>query len=614
MSIRLTVLSRIMLALAVMTAGVASAPADDQVFANEITVTATGEEESVEDVPLPVTVITREELDDAQAETVTEMLRRVPGVTVMQSGGSGSLTSVFTRGTESDHTLVLFDGIRLNSPEFGGYDFSQMSTAGLDRIEVARGPYSALWGADAIGGAINFIPARGRGDVSGSLIGEGGEGSWKRYEAFVGYGTETYDLYLSGFKREGEDDLENSDFDLQQGLVDVGWHWGTGSRIAVLYHDVESDLGIPFTAPGSLTPDRRQKSHQRTLAVPLKWRLANDWRIEVTASTVEREFDFSDPNDPWGYTESHTDAESTQARLASHHTLGSHQLSWGGEWREDEVSSTSSYGTALDGMDSTVTSLFAQDVWKIDKDLSLIIGARWDDTDEWGSEFSPRLAFAWVFSDTLEFRVAYGEAYRQPSIGELYFPGFGNPDLVPETSKSFEVGFNLSGPGNGVTLELNAFKTDINDLILFDFLTFSNANIGEAEIKGVEGVVNIPITQDLKSAFQITWLDTQDGFGNALLRRPEWSGSYSLHGALLPWLRGDIALIYVGDRDDVDPITYGTSTADSFFTASMSLALKVWDNAEVTLRATNLLDQEYEEVLGYPAPGRRVLGGLRLDW
>jgi vitamin B12 transporter len=589
--------------------------AEDDVFSSEITVTATGTEEPTEEIPLPITVITEEEINDAQTESVTDILRRVPGLNVVQSAGPGSVTSVFTRGTESDHTLVMIDGVRLNSPYFGGFDFSQLSTAGLGRIEVARGPYSALWGADAIGGAINVIPGSGADGFHGGLLAEGGEGAWERYQATVAFGSDNFDIMATGLNRTGKGDLQNSDFDLQQGLVNAGFTWGKGSRVSLLYLDVDSDLGIPFSSPGSMTPSRRQKTTAQTLAIPLRWTISSRWSLEATVSTVDRDLDFADPDDPWGFTWSHTETETTQVRLASHNILGNHRLSWGAEWREDEVTDGSVYGPNLDAADSDMTSLFAQDVWRLSTGLTLVFGARWDDTDQWGSEISPRANLGWKVSDSIELRAGYGEAYRQPSIGELFYPFSGNPDLQPETSRSAEIGLIWGGRETGAPrLEFNLFSTDIENMIVFDYASYSLRNIGQAEIDGFEAALNFAHNEALSSQMQITWLDTSDGFGNELLRRPEWSGAYTLTGVFLPWLKGWATIRYVGDRFDVDPLTFETTRTDSFITADLALAAQVWDSIELTLRTINLLDEEYEEVLGYPAQGRRIIGGVRVDF
>ena len=150
-------------------------PSSQQVqpsFSDELTVTATGIETDVDEAPASVTVVTRDEIDDAQADRVVDLLRRVPGLAVVGSGDEGKLTSAFIRGTASNQTLVMLDGVRLNSAFFGGFDWSRLGTAGLDQAEIVRGPYSALWGADAVGGVINLRPRRAGSGFDGRFFGE----------------------------------------------------------------------------------------------------------------------------------------------------------------------------------------------------------------------------------------------------------------------------------------------------------------------------------------------------------------------------------------------------------------------------------------------------------
>lgn len=593
---------------------VVPAGAQEATFESELTVTATGTEEVADEVPLSTTVIGRDEMDLTQTESVVEVLRRIPGMTVAQSGGTGSVTSAFVRGTESDHTLVMLDGIRLNSPYFGGFDFAQLSTAGLERVEVVRGPYSALWGADAVGGVVNLISGTAREGFSGSLIAEGGEGSWQRYEGFGAWGSEAFDVRISGLTREGEGDLENSDFDLDQLLFSGGWKWGRGSRIGVLVHATRSDLGIPFTTPGTLTPSRRQKVDQETIAVPLNWAVTRNWKVELTLSSVERELDFSDPDDPWGSTWTRTETTTDQVRLASHHLVGRHQLAWGTEWREDEVFDTSVFGPNLLNLTSDVKSLFLQDVWRVNDAVTLVTGLRWDDADPWGSEVSPRLNLGWQATDHVELRGGYGEAYRQPSVGELYYPFTGNPDLDPEVSKSWEAGLSWTGGApRGRQLSLTYFSTDIEDMIQYDYITMSMFNIGRATIEGIEASLDAGHGKWLRSRLQATRLTTKDDAGAELLRRPKWSGAYHLFGAFKTWMRGSVSIRYVGERMDVDPVSFETATASDFVTADLALAFKASDRLEITVRSINLMDKDYEEVLGYPAHGRRVIAGVKIE-
>ena len=587
----------------------APALAQQSVFTGSLTVTATGSETPEEEVPLPVTVIDRNEIDDAQEESLADLLRRVPGLTVVRGGDEGGVVSIFSRGSESDHTLALFDGVRLTSPYFAGYDWGLLPSAGIARIEVARGPFSALWGADAIGGVINVVPARAAGCLELEMLAEAGQAGWRRLEAVAGWGGDGVDVYASGFDREGEGELANSDFELRQVLVDAGWSWMDGSRVAVLVQGLESDVGVPFSDPTTLTPNRRQRADQRIAALPLRFRIGDAWDLELVPSFVERDLEFRDPDDPTGFTASDTSADTTQARLASRHRLAAHELTWGAEWREDKVTDSSVYGLNLDSATASVASLFAQDVWRPGRGLSLIAGVRLDDADEWGSEVSPRLAVGWRAGDRVELKAAYGRAFRQPSLGELYFPLSGNPDLNAERSESFEVGFGwLAGASR---VQVNLFSTSVDDLIEFDYAVYAFANIAGAEMRGVELAWELPVTDGLESIAQATWLDTEDDAGEQLLRRPEWSASWTLHGELWGPLSGAVTVLWVGSRPDVDPTTFGTVELDDHLTASLSLACQLLDSLEVLLRVQNLADESYQEIAGYPAPGRRITGGLR---
>ena len=286
-------------------------------FADEVTVTATGIETEVDEAPTAVTVVTRDEMDDAQADRVVDLLRRVPGLAVVGSGDEGQLTSVFTRGTGSNQTLVMLEGVRLNSAFFGGFDWSRLGTAGLRQAEVVRGPYSALWGADAVGGVINLRPKRAEGGFDGRFFGEGGSSGWQRLEADAGWGGEIFDIYGSGYDRQSDGELDNSDFSSRQFLLSAGISFGKrGSRIGVLAQNVETETGIPYAIPGDPTPDRRQWGESTLIAVPFTWHIGGRWTLELVGSQVDSTFTFADPEDAW-VTESTTDtsASPTEPRL-----------------------------------------------------------------------------------------------------------------------------------------------------------------------------------------------------------------------------------------------------------------------------------------------------------
>jgi len=583
-------------------------------FGSEITVTATGVESEVDDAPVATTVITRKQMDDAQSASVTELLRRVPGLSVVQSGSDGSLTSTFTRGTNSNHTLVLFEGVRLNSPYFGGYDWSLPTTTALERVEVARGPYSALWGSDAVGGVINMIPQRRSGGFGGRLFAEGGQNGWQRYEVTAGFATSGFDIQASGYRRSSDGQLENSDVTGQQGLLTTGFSWGQNSRVGFVYQDLQSEVGIPFVTPDSPTPNRRQDTTQRLMAIPLRWTLAKWWHLEVVASRTEREIDFVDPDDPLGYTYSTTQADTDQARLANHHTLGRHTISWGGEWREDKVTDVNPFGTSVDNVKEQTVGAFAQDNWQVSRKFRLLFGVRWDDTDSWGSRTSARADFGWRLADTFELRGGYGQAYRAPALGELYAPFGGNPDLKPEDSNSGELGVVYTPLGGHSRWQLNIFTTDIDNLIEYDYASMQNQNIGNAKINGAEFVWEQGAFEVLRWYIQATYLYTKGDDDLSLLRRPQYSVAWTMNGDIGKDWSGDTTIRWVSSRDDIDPVTYDRVENSSYYTVDISVAWKAWETLAVTGRILNVFDEGYQEVVGYPALGRRFVVGLRWDY
>jgi vitamin B12 transporter len=315
-----------------------------------------------------------------------------------------------------------------------------------------------------------------------------------------------------------------------------------------------------------------------------------------------------------GYVFSTTQADTDQARLASHHTLGGHTISWGGEWREDTVTDVNPFGTSLDEEKESTVSAFAQDNWQVSSRFRLLFGVRWDDTDSFGSKTTGRVDFGWRFSDTFELRGGAGQAFRAPAVGELYAPFGGNPDLDPETSTSGELGVVFTPVAGHSRYQLNIFATDIDDLIEYDHVSMQNTNIGSAKIKGAEFVWEQGALDVIRWYLQATYLSTEGDDDEPLLRRPELSAAWTLNGDIGEDWSGDVTLLWVQSRDDVDPVTFERTENDSYWTLNIAVAWEPWSNAAITGRVLNVLDEEYEEVLGYPAPGRRWTIGLRWDF
>lgn len=590
----------------------AAAPsmAQQGVFEETVVVTATGEETRLAEVSAAGTVFDREELEAHGGPTVHELLRRVPGATLLRSGLDGGVTSLFVRGAGSNQTLVLLDGVRLNSGYFGGYDWSLPLAAGLERVEVVRGPYSALYGADALGGVVQLVPARAA-QPSLRLLAEGGGSGWRRGE--MGFATAAGSLTVRAdlAYREGEGPLPNDGFSARLGSLYVAGELGGGGRIGLLVRRTDTETEIPFSG-ATTTPNRRTEAQETLVAVPLRLAQVAGGVLEASLSRVERDLSFRDPDDPWGYVAGDTAADTTAARLVWHRSLGAHRLSAGGEWRRDEVSDADAFGVNLDAARITTTSTFLQDRWSPARRWEVLAGARWDDARPWGSEVSPRITVSHLVGSARVW-TSWGRAFRAPALGELYFPFSGNPQLDAERSRSAEAGGALAlGDGAGL-LQLVGFSNRVDNLIQFDFTSYAFANVGRATMTGVEASW-LQRLGELRLRTGLTWLDAEDGDGVALLRRPEWSGHVSLSGRWPGAVEGEAALIWVGQRPDVDAVTFARVQQGGFVTASLSAALPLGGGARLRVRVDNLADRTYEEVNGYPALGRRVILGADFAW
>jgi vitamin B12 transporter len=571
-------------------------------FSDTIVITATGEAQPADAVAAATTVISSAEIEASGEATVAELLRRVTGATLLRSGQDGGVTSLFVRGTGSAQTLVLFDGVRLNSPFFGGYDWSLPLTVGTGRIEMVRGPFSALYGADAIGGVVQLVPERDGSPGAQALL-EGGSARWRRAEVEAATRLGDADLVVAGGLRDGSGELANDDFSARSVIVDASFALPSGGHLGALARVSRTRTEVPF-AGASATPHRNTGADETLLAVPARFSLGTG-ELAVTLDHVQRQVTYRDPDDPYGFVAADTDAASDGARASYRLALPGHNVTVGCEWRRDEVTDASSYGVSLAGRTITTGSLFAQDEVTVGTHLGLQVGARVDRATPWGEVFSPRAVASWR-SRELRAWVSYGQAFRAPSLGELYYPLSGNAELAPERSHAAEIGVALPLAGGLVRLDAVAFRNRIVDLIDFDFATFRYANVARAAQDGIELTTAARLGRGAWLTASLTGLDARDGEGLPLLRRPRIGGSATLSGPLLAAVSGEASLVWVGSRDDIDPVTFTRVDAEAFVTVDATVAVPVGGGVTLRLRAENLADRKYEEVRGYPAPGRRL--------
>ncbi|HVT03311.1 MAG TPA: TonB-dependent receptor [Thermoanaerobaculia bacterium] len=580
---------------------------------DEIVVTASAVPEPIGSSPAATTVVTKADMERREARDIADVLREVPGLELSRSGSAGKSTTLFTRGANSTQTLVLWNGVKLNNPYFSGYDWGRFSTAGVDRVEIVRGPFSALYGSDAMGGVVNILTTPAQSGFSANVQGGGNglfhsalEGSWKRGP-----------LSVDGAYVHRKDDGFSRNDDLSQDSGNVGLHFAQGNvQAGLLARYDRYDLGIPFNLNGTasaLVPSlrRRQNGDEWQIDAPF---VVTVGRFQMNASLSDNRHldDFVDPEDPFGSTFSSTRSNTYRGAWRAQTQTAAGLLIGGVEYETAKVKDASNFGPSVDGHSRRATSIFFEDRYSRQLSssarLELSVGARNDDFSSFGSELSPRFGAALV-AGTNKWRAGYGHAFRAPSIGELYFPFAGNPDLDPEKSRSFEIGYDHYFRSSSASVTL--FHNKFDNLIVFDNARFSFQNTGRATTQGLELGLDGAITDHFRGALSYTWLDTnQPDTGKSLLRRPRNSGSLSFFYDLGGLATG-LVVLRSGDRADVLPIApFSRALNRAYTTVDWNLQYRA-GGVTPYLKLENLTDARYEEVLGYRSPGRRALIGLR---
>lgn len=573
-------------------------------YEEEIVVSAALEREERAELPVSATVIEHQEIRQRQATEVFEVLRTVPGLDVVQSGSPGKVVSLFSRGAESNQSLVLWNGLPLNDPFFGGFDWAFLPTNGVERVEVVRGPFSSLYGSGAMGAVVQVLSDKNEG---GGLRLEGGADSYGRLSLAWGGDLGAARLDVAGHARRGDGAAENDFFDSEDLLGRVEWTAGPTARIGLLARQSQAEIGIPV-ASGSATPRRRQDSEALQLAVPFEIDLGN-WQLEGNLSHGEAELRFEDPDALFSL--STTDSERLRLRsVARYRAAADFWVAGGAEWEEDEVTNDSNFGANLTNASRQDWALFAQAQKTVGR-FRFELGVRHDEDEYFGGQVSPRGGVVVDLGQQIQLFASYGEGFRAPSLGELFFPFFGNPGLEPEESQSVEMGLRFDG--DPWWLGLAYFENDFTNLIDTDPSTFTAVNTGRAETSGWE--LEVGYRRGLLEArANLTLLDAVNlETGQELLRRAQEKANLLL--AIRPQgFAVQLTGRYVGERFDLDPITFERTVNDDYFVTDLAVT---WDAGEWLSpygRIGNLAGESYEEVLGFASPGRTWAVGLEVRW
>jgi vitamin B12 transporter len=582
-----------------------AAPAPAGAFGDTLLVTTTLKPEEARTSTAAVTVINAAEIAARQATDLADLIVNVPGVIVARSGSPGHVTSAFIRGAESNQTLVLWNGIPLNDPIFGRFDWAFLPTEGVERVEVVRGPFSALYGSNAIGGVVQVLSGAAPGT---DLRLEGGSHGYGQGRLAAGYDLGGVRLDVAGHFRHDDGQLRNDFYQGEEGMARVEWSLQPNTRLGLVVRANDSSTGIPRSGVEE-RPRRTQGWQERQVAVPFKT-VQGPWQVEALVSETTADLHFRDPDDLF-FSSSDSRTRQLRGRAVAAYTVSpATWLAAGGEWQRQQGTSTSNLGVSLDHESLRSDAFFGQlhSAWG---PARLDAGVRADDYQLFGRRVSPHAGVALLVGPAVRLHASYGEGFRAPQLGELFDPFSGNRRLKPEWSRSIEAGADLAA--GAWSLALAAFDNRLRDLIEFDFTTSRELNVGRARSRGIEAELGRR-TPHFDLRLDGAYLDAKDlDTGLPLLRRPHKSGSL-----VATWRPGEqrwifnLAERYVGPRADIDPATFAHVRAPSYERLDLAVQWRATPSIAPLFRILNVAGRHYSEVLGFPAPGRQLIGGLDL--
>ncbi len=619
------------------TTHVAATPAED------VVVTATRIEQPLDQVGQSLSVIDAAQIQARQSDTVVDLLRTVPGLTVARNGGIGTSTLVFIRGADSDQTVALIDGVKLNDPSApgGGFNFGNLLTANVDRVEVLRGSQSTLWGSQAIGGVINLITHQPtqvlRGDahveygandtreIAGSVAQKFGPVAARvGLSRFHTGGISAFNENRGGTERDGYDNLgaqARFDISLTDTLSLDARAWYSKSRT-----DFDG-----FPAPSFTLGDTREHSRTRELvsytalkAAFLDGRFHNRFAFAHTQTQREN-------FDPDGFVRQTFDGDGRNERFEYQGTFAlqeSLHATFGAETEKSRFSAASYGGPATKG-EARIDSLYVEIVSEPVAGLTTVAGLRRDEHDEFGGATTPSASLAWTpnAGDTL-LRASYSEGFKAPTLYQLQSE-YGNAQLRPETAKGGDIGITQRLWDRKLEIGATYFRRNSHDLINFiscttpltgicagrPFGTYDN--VARARAQGVEAQASWRPIDAFTLVGNYSRIDTENrspgsaNFGNALVRRPRTTASALLDYRFAFGLDAGLTFSHYGASFDNASNTRRVRGHDL---VDVRFGWRLTDTVALQARIENVFDERYETIYRYGTLGRAAYVGARFSW
>lgn len=585
-----------------------------------------------------VTVITEEEIEASRAVSVGELLEQVPGLYVDQPASRGGVTSVYIRGGDPNFTLVLIDGVKVNDPtnsRGGSFDFSALSTDNIERIEIVRDPMSSLYGSDALSGVINIITRKGKGKPKATAEAMAGRYGQYQFLGGVSGAGPYYDYSVTGSWLDDGEQVEGSTFKSPSVSANLGFINRDDMEItsAFRYSHIDStsfpdDSGGPEFAVLRSTDDRNIDQLLLGLGYthsPVGW-----WEYGVKLSYYNTREKFSSPGvapgerDPFGIppNESDSDYKSYDANITSAFSPCEGLDIVAGF--ETEFQDGSSRGMILGDfplpadfdLSRYILSPYLELQFGMIENLYVVLGAREDFPEGFDPAFSPRAGVSYKIAatDTI-LRGSFGEGFKLPSFFSLANPIVGNPDLVPEESRSLDLGITQNLWDDKLGAQFNVYYNEFKNLIDFEegpppILV----NRSRVTVKGFEIIGNIRPWEELSLSGSVSYADSDiKGTDEPLRNRPKWWGELSLLYRPSTSVKFSLDAVFTGSVPD-SSIPTGDVTLDPYDVYNVALTWTPHKRVSAYVAVDNLFNEEYEQFVGFPAPGVSPRAGIRLTF
>ncbi len=585
---------------------------DDPSNLPEMVVTATRSDIAKKELTTAATIYTRKDIERLQVKTFPELLGGTTGIDMTQQGGDGKTTSVFMRGTDSDHVLVLIDGIKVGSATLGTTSFEFIPIDQIERVEIIRGPQSSLYGSEAIGGVIQIFTRKGGQSEKPSVTLDAGGGN---YDTIRTAGTVSgkwknswYTVGASHFNTQGFDAREPVPgfFGVDQPDDDGYYNTAVNARAGHRF-DNNAEIDASFLRSQGRTEYDGTFQDKTTFinqvaALSGSMDVLDNWRSTLR---LGQSLDDNDNFAPGGSFSSRFDTQRWNATWLNQFDLSDdHQLILGSDYRLDEVSSLP---TSFEEDSRYDVGVFGELHSRILDNHFINASLRWDENEAFGDYVTGNVGWRYNSEIGISPFASFGNAFKSPTFNQLYFPFFGNPDLEPEESTSFEVG--LAGDHQWLQWEIRAYHTNIDNLIVFLPPGFKAVNVNKAQIDGIEAEISTQVL-GWNGKLGMNLLNPQDRETNSrLARRYQESLSFDLSRAFGPVDVGANVLAQ-GDRYD-DP--QNTIQVAGYVTVDLRAAYHVNKNWMLSAKLNNLLDKQYQLVDTYNTADRNFFVSIHYN-